>query len=158
METGCLKQTYEAETQQIVVDVFASMMHMYVEKVMAPEAPEVPQTPGITATVHFVGSWKGAIRIECTPDQTFEYTKRLLGIERPTMVDEDVCDAFGELANMIGGNLKALLPPVVQLSMPSVVRGESYAMRICHAVTACRLAFDSEFGLFWVTLVEFVEP
>jgi chemotaxis protein CheX len=155
METCCLKLTYEAETQQIVQDVFSSMLRMDVEQVAASEPPHGPV---ITAAVHFVGSWKGALRIECTPDQIFEYTKRLLGIERPIAVNEDVCDAFGELANMIGGNLKAVLPPVVQLSMPSVVRGEDYAMRICKAVTACRLAFDSELGVFWVTLVEFVEP
>lgn len=155
METGCLTQTYEAETQQIVEDVFSSMMRIDVERA---DSSEPLNRPVLTAAVHFVGSWKGALRIECTADQTFEYTKRLLQIERPTEVDEDVCDAFGELANMIGGNLKAVLPPVVQLSMPSVIRGEDYAMRICQAVTACRLAFNSELGVFRVTLVEFVEP
>jgi len=154
METGCLTQTYEAETQQIVEDVFISMLKMEVERVDAPEQQALPM---LTAAVHFVGSWKGALRIECSPEQTFEYTKRLLDVDRPTEVNEDVCDAFGELANMIGGNLKAVLPPVVQLSMPSVVRGEDYAMRICNAVTACKLAFHSELGVFRVTLVEFVE-
>ncbi len=155
MRTACLTQTYEAETQQIVLDVFTSMLTMDVERV---DASADPSSRVLTATVHFVGSWKGALCMECTPQQTFEYTKRLLGIERPTEVSEDVCDAFGELANMIGGNLKAVLPPLVQLSMPSVVRGEDYAMRICNAVTACNLAFDSELGVFHVTLVEFVEP
>jgi chemotaxis protein CheX len=155
METGCLTQTYETETQQIVEDVYSSMLKMPVEKV---HFAEMPQMPLLTASVHFVGSWKGALRIECTPEQAFEYTERLLGLEQPTEVNEDVCDAFGELANMIGGNLKAVLPPVVQLSMPSVVRGHDYAMRICHAVTICRLTFNSELGVFWVTLVEFVEP
>ncbi len=155
METGCLTQTYEAETQQIVEDVFTSMLKMEVERVYAPQQRR--SSPGLTAAVHFVGSWKGALRIECTPEQTFEYAKRLLGIDPPTEVNEDVCDSFGELANMIGGNLKAVLPPVVQLSMPSVVRGEDYAMRICHAVTVCNLAFQCELGVFGVTLVEFVE-
>jgi chemotaxis protein CheX len=156
METVCLTQTYEAETQQIVVDVFTSMLKMELERVDVPD--ERYHSPILTAAVHFVGSWKGALRIECTPEQVFEYTRRLLGVELPTEVNEDVCDAFGELANMIGGNLKAVLPPVVQLSMPSVVKGVDYAMRICHAVTACKLAFQSELGVFRVTLVEFVEP
>jgi len=155
METGFLTHTYQAETQQIVEDVFTSMMRLHVEPAVTSEPLH---NPVLTAAVHFVGSWKGALRIECTADQVFEYAKRLLGIDRPTEVNEDVCDAFGELANMIGGNLKAVLPPLVQLSMPSVVRGENYAMRICQAVTACRIPFDSELGVFWVTLVEFVEP
>jgi chemotaxis protein CheX len=154
METACLIKTYEVETEQIVVDVFSSMMRMEVERVASPERDA---SPVITATVHFVGSWKGALRIECNPEQIFEYTRRLLRSDLPSEIDEDVCDAFGELANMIGGNLKAVLPPVVQLSMPSVVRGENYAMQFCKAVTACDIAFDSELGVFWVTLVEFVE-
>jgi chemotaxis protein CheX len=154
METGSLTQTYEAEAQQIVVDVFSSMLRLDVERASV----AVPLIgPVITAAVHVLGSWKGALSIECTFDQTFEFTKRLLGIDRPTEVNGDVCDAFGELANMIGGNLKAVLPPVVQLSMPSVVRGEKYSLEICRAVTASKLAFDCEFGIFWVTLVEFVD-
>jgi chemotaxis protein CheX len=155
MDTCCLKHTYEAETRQIVLDVFSSMLKMDVEQIGETGDLNLPIT---TATVHFVGSWKGALRIECTHEQIFEYTKRLLGIDLPSRVNEDVCDAFGELANMIGGNLKAVLPPTVQLSMPSVVRGVDYAMRICKTAQACRLAFNSEKGVFWVTLVEFVEP
>jgi CheY-specific phosphatase CheX len=155
MDAVCLTKSYAAETLQIVEDVFISMLRMDVWAVNDP-GPATEQV--ITATVHFVGSWKGALRIECTTAQTFEFAKRLLGIDSPEEVNEDVCDTFGELANMIGGNLKAVLPPTVQLSMPSVVRGVDYAMRICHAVTVCRLAFQSELGIFWVALVEFVEP
>ena len=153
MEVCSLTRKYQAETQQIVVDVFSSMLRL---DVMAVPDPGPSSVPIMTATVHLAGSWKGAVRIECTPEQTFEYTHRLLGIV-PTDVNEYVCDAFGELANMIGGNLKAVLPPSVQLSMPSVIRGVDYAMRICHAVTVCRLALQSELGVFWVTLVEFLE-
>jgi chemotaxis protein CheX len=154
MEVCSLTRNYQAETQQIVVDVFSSMLRL---DVMAVPDPGPSSVPIMTATVHLAGSWKGAVRIECTPEQTFEYTHRLLGIV-PTDVNEDVCDAFGELANMIGGNLKPVLPHPVHLSMPSVVRGIDYAMRICKTVTNCRLAFDSDLGIFWVTLVEFVEP
>jgi CheY-specific phosphatase CheX len=155
MEAACLTRSYAPETLQIVEDVFMSMLRMDVWGI---DDPGAPTEQVIIATVHFVGSWKGALSIECTTGQTFEFTRRLLGVDPPAEVNEDVCDSFGELANMIGGNLKAVLPPSVQLSMPSVVRGVDYAMRICHAVTACRLAFQCELGVFWVTLVEFVEP
>ena len=127
MEAACLTQSYAAETLQIVEDVFRAMLRI---EVWGVDDPGPPSEPVITATVHFVGSWKGALRIECSASQTFEFAKRLLGIDPPAEVNEDVCDAFGELANMIGGNLKAVLPPSVQLSMPSVIRGVDYAMRI----------------------------
>ena len=34
---------------------------------------------------------------------------------------EDVADVLGELANIVGGNVKAMLPPGASLSLPRVV-------------------------------------
>jgi len=39
----------------------------------------------------------------------------------------DVHDGLGEIANMIAGNLKPLLPPGVTLSMPSVIAGADHS-------------------------------
>lgn len=73
MQTACLVKGYQAEIKQIVVDVFSAMLHMDVEAVHSHGAPA---PPFITSAVHFVGSWKGALRIECTVEQTFEITRR----------------------------------------------------------------------------------
>ncbi|QIK84282.1 chemotaxis protein CheX [Sanguibacter sp. HDW7] len=37
---------------------------------------------------------------------------------------EDVVDAFGEIANVVGGNVKALLPALATLSLPQVAEGQ----------------------------------
>ena len=37
-------------------------------------------------------------------------------------------DAVGELANMVGGNIKALMPGSCQLSLPTVAEGRSEAL------------------------------
>jgi chemotaxis protein CheX len=39
--------------------------------------------------------------------------------------DEQVGDALGELTNMIGGNIKSLIPGPSRLSMPTVTVGAS---------------------------------
>ena len=67
-----------------------------------------------------------------------------MSIDMPSSVDADVCDAFGELANMIGGNLKAVLPSKVEISMPSMVQGIDYSLWICGGNLACRLAFRAK--------------
>ena len=54
-----------------------------------------------------------------------------MGIALPAAIDDDVRDVMGELANMVAGNLKSLLPRGVDLSMPSVVEGSDYALRVC---------------------------
>jgi CheY-specific phosphatase CheX len=61
---------------------------------------------------------------------------------------------MGELANMIGGNLKSVLPRGASLSMPSVVEGSKYSVRVCGANRNKRMSFESPDGTFWVTLVE----
>jgi len=75
-------------------------------------------------------------------------------IPAPTSFDDDVCDALGELVNMIGGNLKSVLPPGESLSIPTVVEGSHYSVRICGQYRSERMAFSGIDGPFWVTLIE----
>ena len=49
--------------------------------------------------------------------------------EREVSLD-DVRDALGEITNMIGGNVKALLPTPSRLSLPTVVEGADYAVTV----------------------------
>jgi chemotaxis protein CheX len=65
-------------------------------------------------------------------------------------VDDVVRDVLGELTNMIGGNLKCVLTRGIKLSMPAVVDGSDYALRICGAEIRQRLAFQCAEGQFWV--------
>ena len=65
-------------------------------------------------------------------------------------------DAMGEIVNMIGGNLKSVLPHGVGLSLPSVVKGKDYAWRICGNNRRETLTFDSCEGRFRVALVQTV--
>jgi chemotaxis protein CheX len=44
--------------------------------------------------------------------------------------DQDVADALGELTNMIGGNIKSLIPGPSRLSMPAVTVGGSSTVRV----------------------------
>jgi hypothetical protein len=60
---------------------------------------------------------------------------------------------LGELANMIGGNLKCVLTRGIRLSMPSVVDGSDYSLRVCGAEIRERLAFGCAEGPFWVTVL-----
>jgi len=116
-----------------------------------------PSKDRITCSVFFAGSWQGAVIVECPFQMAFEFTSRLMRIPRPGEYNDDVCDAMGELVNMIGGNLKSVLPPGSTLSIPSVVEGASYSVRVCGTNRNDRMAFQGMDGVFWVTLVE-IEP
>jgi len=85
------------------------------------------------------------------------WTSRLMSIPVPDTFTDDVRDAMGEIVNMVGGNLKSVLPHGVALSMPSVVQGRSYSLRVCGSNLVHHQAFVTADGPFWVTLVEVPE-
>jgi CheY-specific phosphatase CheX len=68
-------------------------------------------------------------------------------------VDDVVRDVLGELANMIGGNLKCVLTRGIRLSMPAVVDGSDYSLRVCGAEIRQRIAFQSAEGTFWIAVL-----
>lgn len=109
--------------------------------------------PVFAASVHYLGACHGILRIECMASVAFKFTERICGIDRPHEFNADVEDAIGELINIIGGNLKGLLPPDTRLAIPQVFtpgpdRGEAGA---APQITA--LDFNSEYGAFRLSLL-----
>ncbi len=151
MEALLQVEAYREDAIRIVGDIFRTMLELEVEPVPVEWPPEEEL---INVTVHYAGQWKGAVLFECTREQACLFAARLMGIEPPDSLNDDVRDAVGELANMIAGNLKAVLPPGVCLSMPTLIEGTDYAMRVLGGSLAGMIAFRCRLGTFWVTLIE----
>lgn len=83
-----------------------------------------------TACVQVSGGWNGAVILECSAAAARSVAGALLMVGPDEVSAEDVSDTVGELANVIGGNLKALLPGPSRLSVPSVTSGDHYAVRV----------------------------
>src|SRR3954466_2594878 len=62
------------------------------------------------ASVGFTGDWNGVIVIACDETMGREAAGAMFGTAPSDVASDDVADAIGELANVIGGNLKSLLP------------------------------------------------
>jgi len=140
-----------AEVAQIVESVFSTMLGL---AVAADGASWMPGEDRLTAAVHMAGDWNGAVLLECTRRQACRIAGRFLSMETPAAVDDVVRDVLGELANMIGGNMKCVLIPGIRLSMPCVVDGSDYGVRICGATMRERLGFDCDDGTFWITVLD----
>ena len=109
----------------------------------------------LTAAVHYVGAWKGALVLECSIVQAIRWAERLMPLPPPLSL-EDARDGLGELTNMIAGNLKPLLPPGVSLSMPSVIEGADHRLCLLGARHRETFAFADESSSFRITFVRFV--
>jgi chemotaxis protein CheX len=75
----------------------------------------------VCGAVSVTGAWRGHVVIECSAAASRHAAAALFGIEDDEVTAADVADALGELANIIGGNVKVLLPEPSALSLPYVV-------------------------------------
>lgn len=151
MLTVTSMETYRDQAAQLFQDVFRLMLKIDVE--LLPEGSDAGNSQ-VTAAVYFAGAWQGATLLECSLPLALLFTRRLMPDCDPHFFDNDVQDAMGELANIVGGNLKPLLPDGVALSMPAVVQGSNYSMRLCGDHSYIRLPFSCSQGRFSITIVE----
>jgi chemotaxis protein CheX len=90
----------------------------------------------VAACVQLTGAWTGAVTLQCSPRVARAAAGIMFQSDPAETSVEDVRDALGELVNMVGGNIKALLPGPTQLSLPLVVECARDAMRICDVALA----------------------
>jgi chemotaxis protein CheX len=138
-----------SELAQIVGSVFGTMMSLEVGE---SATPWFAGGGRLTSAVHLAGDWNGAVLLECDQRQACRFAGRFLSMDPPETVDDVVRDVLGELANMIGGNLKCVLTGT-RISMPSVVDGSEYSLHVCGAEVRERLALQCAEGTFWITVL-----
>ncbi|MCU4185661.1 chemotaxis protein CheX [Acidiferrimicrobium sp. IK] len=74
----------------------------------------------VAATVEISGEWNGTACLSCSEPASRHAAAAMFGMEVDELSGSDVRDAVGELVNVVGGNIKALLPGPTELSLPSV--------------------------------------
>ena len=72
----------------------------------------------VQASVDIHGDWSGTVTLEMAPSTAETAARTMLHLD--TVEVADVTDALGELVNMIGGNIKSLLPSGSTLGLPIV--------------------------------------
>ncbi|MFS3127088.1 chemotaxis protein CheX [Nocardioides sp. Bht2] len=95
---------------------------------LLPAAPA--NAPAWSTSVSVDGAWRGTIALYLSDVGARAIANAMLANARPGAIEtapeppteEDLLDAIGELANILGGNLKSLMPEPSQLSLPVVVR------------------------------------
>jgi hypothetical protein len=73
-------------------------------------------------------------------------------IEPDLVTLEQLDDTLCELTNIVGGNLKALVPPSTHLGLPSVAKDTTCSQALPGAIPLTRLAFETCGFVFLVTI------
>ena len=110
------------EVHAIAQEVFAAMVDGDPGSLVPwPDAGTGTGRDAMVAWVDVHGPWLGRASLETTMPAAHELARALLAMEPDeTVPDDDLVDALGELANVVGGNVKALLPEHGTLGLPNV--------------------------------------
>ena len=109
----------------------------------------------IEGHVHVSGQWRGTLVIQCSYPAAEAATRQMFSLGDAVPSLADVQDAIGELTNMVGGNVKALISEDgCFLSLPVVVEGRDFSVHVSGARVMTRHAFTTEGASVMVTLLE----
>ena len=136
-------------------DVFSTMLG---SEAWPEQEPEEDVSYPVMGAVFFAGAWKGAVQLELESALAYRVTAHLMSAPVPERVDSDVCDAIGEVVNMIAGNLKSTLPGDAAMSMPVVVAGTDFDLSVIGANQSTKMAFSTPNGRLLVTFVQTLRP
>lgn len=141
----------EHVVHEIVGEIWGSMLGLDTApiEVCAPEdlAREV------RGAVQITGAWEGAVVFECGEAVAAAFTAAMLGLEDEEAEEADVHDVVGELANMLGGNLKAVVGSEARLSLPTVVVGANLEISVPGSVVQSKTAYGTDAGCFSIVVV-----
>jgi chemotaxis protein CheX len=97
---------------------------------------EIPSTPidekglDLTSMVGLAGRLCGVLTVRCSSESAALMACRMLGVEADA-ARQAMCDAAGEICNMVAGNFKNKISGLgdgCMLSVPTVITGEDYCL------------------------------
>ncbi len=98
----------------------------------------------VTGCVSISGEWEGAVTLGCTLAFARDMAAAMFDLSPDDLEMDEVRDAVGEVTNMAGGNIKALLPGPSQLSIPSVADGIETAISVPGGTVINQVGLDCQ--------------
>ena len=122
-------QISNEDVQQVVQDVIQSILGL--EIVGTPETQlEAFDDLQQTACVQITGAWQGAVVMYTTKPFACRAAAHVFDTAADAVSVSDVHDSLAELINMIGGNIKTLLPSPSIMSLPTVTDGRDLMLSL----------------------------
>lgn len=112
------------------------------------------RSAALTAMVGLAGQLCGVLSVRCSLKSAALVTSKMLGVE-VNDGDDQMCDAVGELCNVVAGNFKTKLGGIgdgCMLSVPTVITGEDYRTHSLADAGSLDLAFSFEDEIVIVSL------
>jgi chemotaxis protein CheX len=130
VSAGLMEQDLAGYVIHATKEVFNTMVMMEVADSYPLREPVTHFRCSVTSMVGLAGTYTGILSVHCPQPLAMRITANMLGMDVAEM-NEDVSDALGEIANMLGGYVKQVLSRGgldINLSIPTVISGEEYTL------------------------------
>jgi len=119
METTC-----DSVIEQIVQSIYATMLDIDMVRI---DSSVPADDEFLRADIQISGGWSGTVLLELSPDVARASAAAMFQISEDEVTIVDQREVASELANMIGGNYKSLVPGPSRLSLPNLISGQDPA-------------------------------
>ena len=142
----------EQNLQQITVDVCQSMLGLE----LSPMSPNIDTAHQLVASVEIRGGRHAVVEVFAHDDLMASIAEVMFSSDRGSLSEDEIRDAFGEIANMIGGNVKGGFGAEADLSLPVVGQAHDWLDNLPHG--SLRTTFKCCGHPLTIVLREVVSP
>ena len=136
-------QFLEQEIFEIAEATWQSIVGMQVSS--GAGVATMPSPEGfLTGSVEISGAWNGVVLMHGAEPLIRNAAAVIFGSNASEVSHQDQLDAMYELTNIIGGNIKSLLPEPCQLALPKVESTTPELLEVAGAERLSDLVFDCQ--------------
>ncbi|MBA4016989.1 MAG: hypothetical protein C0483_07380 [Pirellula sp.] len=110
-------EMYDEALEQIAVSVLGTMLDI---DAMRGDASTFFSPDSVTSAISIRGGFDGEVQLTFSHELALASAAAMFRVSQDEVTSEDISDMATELANMIGGNLKSVLPGPSSLSLPRI--------------------------------------
>lgn len=120
------------------------------------EAPATePGAAMIQGQIQITGGWQGSLILQCSMKAARRAAESMFDRRDDSLTRDDIADTVGELTNMLGGTVKAMISADgCFLSLPVVIEGTDYSVRSLNTKMIARQSFEDDGEPIVVTVLE----
>lgn len=137
-------QIDENQVLNITQDIWNETLALHVDAATDVAMPDVDNR--LTGVIHIAGQWTGSVILEISKTFARRTASIIFACPENAPTAADMQDAVAEITNMLGGQIKSLLPGPSFLSLPSITHGQDYdiAMPHTHILTRTEMMCEHE--------------
>jgi chemotaxis protein CheX len=147
---GALLAEYVNPVIRSTKDVFEMMLGCTPKRTGLKMKDETCPPYAVSGVIGITGNAAGTIVVGASEKLALNVLERMIGT-KAELVNKEVCDAIGELTNMIAGASKAQMAHLnLSISIPSVISGNGHIVYFPTNIKPFCVMFESEIGEFCV--------